>query len=324
MTLIINRRAAVTAMTSAAIASACQTTPTAPTYAALTVNRFHARRRYADTPSGSIAYVSQGRGPAAIFLHGVPLNGFHWRHVMAGLANTRQCIALDLMGLGYTRISSRQDVSFNAQARMLRQFVDALHIQQFDLIANDSGGGIAQIFAANHPKRLRSLTLTNCDTHDNWPPPSIAPTIAAAAKGNLIDRYVALVADSEARYQRFSRSFSEPLVLTDEVYKVYIDPLHATQERRDAFHRYWLAMNSSQTVAIEPQLRTLKVPTMIVWALADEYFDVRWARWLQRTIPGAETVIELPEAKLFFPEDQPQRLIEPLRAFLTQHPPRFR
>lgn len=324
MTNSFDRRGLIAAVTSMALSSACKTAPRAVRPAALTIDQFHARRRWVDTPSGKIAYVSQGRGPATIFLHGVPLNGFHWRHVMAGLADSRQCIALDLLGLGYTKIQPRQDVSFNAQARMLLQFVNALRIQQFDLVANDSGGGIAQIFAAHHPKRLRTLTLTNCDTHDNWPPPSINSTLEAAAKGTLVDRYVALIADSEARYQRFARSFFNPRVLTDDVFKVYIEPLSATPQRREAFHRYWLAMDSSQTVSVEPRLRTLQIPTLIVWALADEYFDVRWAHWLKRTIPGAEAVVELPGAKLFFPEDQPQRLIEPLRVFLGKHPPRFR
>ena len=118
---------------------------------------FHARRRFAATPSGDIAYVEQGQGPVALFIHGVPLNGFHWRNVMAELQSSRRCIALDLMGLGYTRIGPAHDVSFEAQARMVREFLDAMGIDHVDLIGNDSGGAIAQIFAANHPHRLRTL-----------------------------------------------------------------------------------------------------------------------------------------------------------------------
>lgn len=40
---------------------------------------FHAARRFAKTRLGRIAYVAEGAGPAAIFLHGFPLNGSHWR-----------------------------------------------------------------------------------------------------------------------------------------------------------------------------------------------------------------------------------------------------
>src|SRR5215475_13971986 len=84
--------------------------------APLDIATFHAGRRFADVKSGHIAYVEQGEGPAALFIHGVPLNGFHWRHVVSRLRHRRRCIAIDLMGLGYTQIAPSQDVSFVSQA----------------------------------------------------------------------------------------------------------------------------------------------------------------------------------------------------------------
>ena len=68
-------------------------------------------------------------------------------------------------------------------------------IVQVDLVGNDSGGGIAQIFAAMHPQRVRSLTLTDCDTHDNWPPEAFKPFLAMAAAGGLRDALEAMLAD---------------------------------------------------------------------------------------------------------------------------------
>src|SRR5215469_16611855 len=100
---------------------------------------FHASRRFAEVKSGRIAYIEQGQGPVALFIHGVPLNGYHWRHVIAALKDVRRCIAIDLMGLGYTEIAPAQPVSFTAQAAMLAQFLDALGIETVDLVANDSG-----------------------------------------------------------------------------------------------------------------------------------------------------------------------------------------
>jgi pimeloyl-ACP methyl ester carboxylesterase len=278
---------------------------------------FHSQRRYAITDSGRIAYIEQGSGPVALFIHGVPLNGFHWRHVIAQLRASRRCIALDLMGLGYTEVGPAHDVSFTAQARMMAQFLDALGIDQVDLVANDSGGAIAQIFTAHSPDRVRSLTLTNCDVHDNWPPPAIAPQIDMARKGLLIDAYAQYLDDPEGRRARFARAYADPGVLTDEVYRVYIDPLRADALRRDNFHRYWLAFDNRQTVAIEPLLRKLRMPTLIVWALDDIFFGVQWAHWLKKTIPGVERLVEVPGARLFFPEDRPLALVDPLRAFLA-------
>src|SRR6185369_13674626 len=98
--------------------------------------------------------------------------------------------------------------------------------------------------------------------------------------------------------------------------RVYLEPVLATPERRAALHRYWLGFDvgqNAQTVAIEPRLKQLHVPTLIVWALDDVFFSVKWAHWLRDTIPGVVDLIKVPDAKLFFAEDRPQALIQPLR-----------
>jgi hypothetical protein len=129
-----------------------------------------ARKASVKTASGTIAYAEQGKGQIALFVHGVLLNGHLWRHQLAALSDIRHCIAPDLLAHGDTEVAKEQDVSVTANARMLRELLDALHIDQVDLVGNDSGGGIAQIFAAHNSQRVRSLALTNCDAHDNWPP----------------------------------------------------------------------------------------------------------------------------------------------------------
>ncbi len=60
---------------------------------------FEAKRRFVETPSGRIGHVEHGSGPAALFVHGVLLNGYLWRHQLAALGSVRRCIALDLLAL---------------------------------------------------------------------------------------------------------------------------------------------------------------------------------------------------------------------------------
>src|SRR5215471_15252020 len=131
--------------------------------------RLSPTKQTVQTPSGRVAYIEQGKGQVALFVHGVLLNAHLWRHQLEHLSDVRRCIALDLLAHGDTEITPHQDVSVTANANMLKDFLDALSIDQIDLVGNDSGGGIAQIFAALYPEFIRSLTLTNCDTHDNWP-----------------------------------------------------------------------------------------------------------------------------------------------------------
>src|SRR5215471_9191113 len=113
------------------------------------------RKASVKTASGTIAYAEQGQGPVALFVHGVLLSGYLWRHQLAGLSDIRRCIAPDLLAHGDTEIAKDQDVSVTANAKMLRELLDALRIDQLDLVGNDSGGGIAQIFAAQNPQRVR-------------------------------------------------------------------------------------------------------------------------------------------------------------------------
>jgi pimeloyl-ACP methyl ester carboxylesterase len=287
------------------------------------IAEFHASRRFAETKSGRIAYVEQGQGPVALFIHGVPLNGYHWRHVVDRLKQRRRCIAIDLMGLGYSEIGPAQEVSFTAQARMIAEVQDALGIDRVDLIANDSGGAIAQIFAAHHPHRLRSLVLTNCDVHDGWPPPQVAPLIERARNGTLAAVFQPTLDRPDLARERYARgepvplfrSYADSSVLTDEVIRLYLGPLLSSPERIDAFGRYWLGFDNRHTVAVHAALKTLEAPTLIVWGLQDFFFDVKWAYWLKDTIPGARRVVEVEDARLFFPEDRPDQLAAPILQF---------
>jgi pimeloyl-ACP methyl ester carboxylesterase len=284
---------------------------------------FHARRRFAEVASGRIAYVEDGEGLPALFVHGVPLNGYHWRHVIARVRHRRRCIAVDLMGLGYSEIAPAQDVSFTAQARMLAEVLDALGIARVDLVANDSGGAIAQIFAAHHPQRLASLVLTNCDVHDGWPPPQVLPVIERARAGTLASTFQPMAERPDLARERYARGeptplfrcYADPSVLTDEVIRLYLQPLLANPQRIDALARYFLGFDNTHTVAIHDALKTMHVPTLIVWALQDFFFDKKWAYWLRDTIPGAREVVEVDDARLFFAEDRPDSLAAPMLRF---------
>jgi pimeloyl-ACP methyl ester carboxylesterase len=259
-----------------------------------------------ETPSGRIAYLEQGDGPVALFVHGVLLNGHLWRHQLGNLSDIRRCIAVDLLAHGDTEITDSQDVSVTANANMLREFLDALKIDQVDLVGNDSGGGIAQIFAALHPERVRSLTLTNCDTHDNWPPDAFKPFLAMADAGGLAGTLRAMLSDKNVYRSRqaLGPAYEHPEQVSDETIERYLRPLVRDQRRTENFRRFLARFDNQHTLAIEAKLKTLKSPTLIVWGTDDIYFDVKWAYWLSENIPGTRRRIEFEGARIFFPEER--------------------
>jgi pimeloyl-ACP methyl ester carboxylesterase len=271
-------------------------------------------RRSVQTASGRIAYTEQGTGPVALFVHGVLLNGHLWRHQLADLSDIRRCIAVDLLAHGDTEIEPNQDVSVTANARMLEEVLDALNINQVDLVGNDSGGGIAQIFAALYPERVSSLTLTDCDTHDNWPPEAFKPFLAMAAAGGLRGTLDAMLSDKSVFRRALEPAYEHPERLSDDSIETYLRPLVRTEQRTRDLERFLAAFDNTHTLAIEPRLKTLKAPTLIVWGTDDLYFDVRWSRWLADTIPGTRRRVELEGARIFFPEERWDEFNKELRA----------
>lgn len=277
---------------------------------------FETARRFANTPSGRISYVERGDGPVALFVHGVLLNGYLWRHQLAGLGDARRCIALDLLAHGHTEIEASQDVSSTANATMLVQFLDALKIDQVDLVGNDSGGGIALIFAANHPDRVRTLTLTDCDAHDNWPPEAFKPFLAMAAAGGLPGALTTMLSDKGffRSAEALGPAYEHPERVADETIEAYLRPHLASPRRTRDLERFLAAFDCTHTVAVERQLKTLQAPTLIVWGTDDIYFDVKWSHWLAKTIPGTRRRVELPGGRIFFPEERARELNDELRA----------
>lgn len=271
--------------------------------------------RSIETPSGRISYAEAGSGPVALFVHGVVLNNHLWRHQLSGLSDIRRCIAVDLLAHGDTEIEPNQDVSVTANANMLREVLDALRIDQVDLVGNDSGGGIAQIFAALNPNRVRSLTLTDCDTHDNWPPEAFKPFVEMVAAGGLSKMLNAMLADKSI-YRSLGAlgpGYERPETATDEDIEIYLRPHLRSEQRTRDLERFVGAFDHKHTLAIEPQLRRLKAPTLIVWGMDDVYFPVKWAHWLAEAIPGAKPPVELPGARIFFPEERAEAFNQLLR-----------
>jgi pimeloyl-ACP methyl ester carboxylesterase len=274
---------------------------------------FDASRKFANLPISNVAYVERGHGIAALFVHGYPLNGFQWRGALERLQAHRRCIAPDVMGLGYTRTPEGQTISPATQAEMLAQLLDSLHIDSVDLVANDSGGLVSQVFVAKYPHRVRTLLLTNCDVDQNSPPPLFLPLIDLAKKGTLVDRFIV----SQLNDKQLARSakglggaYTYPDRLTDETIETYFRPIVETPQKKAQMQEYTVSLGVNPLVAIREDLRQWKGPARIVWGLKDPIFPLETAEWLDKTLPGSRGIRKLEDANLFFPEEMPDVIAE--------------
>ncbi|MEX0738806.1 MAG: alpha/beta hydrolase [Pseudohongiella sp.] len=276
---------------------------------------FEASRRYVDTDYGRIAVVERGRGPVAVYLHGFPLNAWHWRHQLGELADIRRGIAIDLMGLGHTEISADQDLRFSTQADMVLATLDAMGVREFDLVGNDSGGGIAQLIVARAPERVRSLVLSNADVHDNWPPQALGTVHELATRGQMDEVLQGYMLDVDsARAGLAGLVYQDAMFVSEDMLQIYMTPLLETPDRRAAVNRFIATQDNAETVAIKPALEQFNQPTLIMWGTDDVFFGVEWAHWLRDTIPGAYAVVEFDGARLFFAEERADEVNALLRA----------
>ncbi len=277
-------------------------------------------RQTVRTPFGDIAYLEAGEGPAAVFIHGVFLNAGLWRHQLAGLADLRRCIAVDLLAHGQSPCPpSGRELTLGLQAEMVLAFLDALGIDSADLVGNDSGGSVAQLIVARAPQRVRTLTLTNCEAHDNFPPAAFASVHQMAREGTLAAGLAALAADPDLARAAMASGLEHPERLSDETALGYFAPFAST-EKAEAVQGYVASMDSSVTVAIRDDLARFGHPTLIVWGTADQFFAVSWARWLAATIPGTVRCVEVDGAKLLFPAERPETLNRELRDLWANDP----
>jgi pimeloyl-ACP methyl ester carboxylesterase len=270
------------------------------------------------TRSGPASYIDTGGpGRPVLFLHGVGTSSYLWRHVIGQLDGQRRCVAIDLPLHGHTPAAADQDFSLPGLARFIADCCEALELADIDLVANDTGGAVAQVFAAGHAKRLHTLTLTNCEAHNNLPPKALLPVVWLARAG-LLARIAPWLARNPPK-GRMS-GYQSPAHVPENISRAQIDPLLGTPGLARQFQRLLLSLRARDLLAIEPALTRLQVPTLIVWGTDDIYFHRKWAYWLRDTIPGATEVVEVDGGRLFFPDERADEFTPLLRRHWDAHP----
>jgi len=275
---------------------------------------YTATRKFAETRFGKIAYLERGTGPAALFLHGAPLNSYQWRGAIERLADQRRCIAPDFMGLGYTEVAATQVLTGAAQAEMIGALLDQLNIRSVDIVASDSGGMVAQLFVIRNPDRVRTMLLTNCDTEPDSPPPKTLPIIHLAQEGKLADSLAKWRADHAAARAEFGTAvFQYPERFSDDAIEYYFAPVLRSAHHRERFHSYNAAFLPNPLLGTEAALRNCQAPTRVLWGTGDDLFSQASPEYLDKLLPKSRGSRRIEGAKLFWPEEQPDIIAEEAR-----------
>ncbi len=187
--------------------------------------------------------------------------------------------------------------------------LDALGIKTAHLVGASMGGMIAQIVAARHPQRVRSLTLIMTTSGNPWlRQASLKLRLRLARRPQQTDRE-SLIAHSMQTWR----------LIGSPGYRSTEEELRARVER--AFDRsYYPRGMARQTVAIIASgsrvslLRRIATPTLIIHGADDPLVPVPAARDLARRIGGAQ--LQIIEG---MGHDFPAELMQRIAALIQKH-----
>jgi pimeloyl-ACP methyl ester carboxylesterase len=273
-------------------------------------------RRTVEVPAGTLEYRERGSGPPVVFAHGAGVNADLWRNVAPHLADQRRCIAPDLPIGGHSiPLHDGPDISLFGLADILADFIEALELDDVTLVANDTGGCVAQALVGRRPERIGRLVLTSCDAFENYPPKAVAylkPTARVTPAFWLLTQSMRWRSMQRLpiAYGWASHTRIEPAIMDS-----YLGGLRTNPGVRRDFARVLRAADARDSLQAAEDLPRFDRPAVVVWAADDRFFPIEHGRRLAELLPRGR--FELVEAsRTFIPEDQPARLVEIVRAFL--------
>ena len=270
-------------------------------------------RKEIELAAGTIRYREAGSGKPVVFVHGFLVDGRLWDGVVDRLAASHRCLAPDWpLGAHQVALKPEADLSPPGVAAIIASFLDALDLDDVTIVGNDSGGALSQILVTRHPERIGRLVLTNCDSHDNFPPGvfKAMPPLAKLPGGMAaISAPFRIPAVGRAAFRPFSRAG-----IPDELVASWLEPSARDRGVRRDMQKFTAGMHRRYTLEAAAALRDSQLPVLLAWAPSDRFFPISYAERLANE-SGNARLVPIEDAKTFVPLDQPQRLAEEIAHF---------
>jgi len=270
-----------------------------------------------EIPAGALSYRDCGSGPPIVFVHGVGVNGDLWRDVAPRLAGNHRCITPDLpWGSHSIPLKPDADLSLPGMARITADFLQALDLDDVTIVANDTGGAVAQALVGRHPERIGRLVLTSCDAFEKFPP-TPQKYLEVMARSRLLTWIVAYTAQFKA-IQRMTTAygFVTSRAMPPDIMRSFTDPIRRNPGVRRDFQRMLRAVDTKYTFEAADRLTNFDKPALVLWADNDKIFPREHGRRLAELLPQGRFDL-IADSRTFIPEDQPDRLVAAIEDFLA-------
>jgi pimeloyl-ACP methyl ester carboxylesterase len=269
---------------------------------------FQRQQRVTEVRDTFISYLDEGQGEPVVLLHGIPTWSYLWTPVLGTLTRAARVLAPDLAGFGFSDKRDCFDRSIARQAELVDAWMDRLGISSAVIVGHDIGGGVALRLATLFPSRVRKLCVMNTVCYDSWPI-ELMLQFGHPGADRLLSAAMAMRLLRQALKGGFARR--PPAALLDGLLAPY-----STEVGKLSLIRNASALNTNLTTEIVPRLRSIDVPTLILWGEDDVFQPVSYGERLSWDIPGAHFV-RIGGARHFLMVDRPHAVARRLNAFIS-------
>lgn len=261
-----------------------------------------------------IYYTKEGeKGEPILLVHGLPTSSYLWRHVQKKLAENYQVYAIDMLGYGKSDKPEEASYTWNAQAERLKGFLDAVGLNKVTLVGHDHGGAVTLIFGCKYTERLNRYIFANGCSYDYCLPEEVR---AIGTLANFPDEMLSAFSQFVLAFLGFGmRAFAcRREALSIPVMRGYYEPWK-TLEGFKALTKHCSQPSNEEILALD--LKKIKVPILVVWALKDPFLPIESAYRLKKDLGGPVRMATIENASHFFQEDEPGKFAEIVHDFMT-------
>ena len=268
----------------------------------------------------SVFYREAGpaNAPVVLLLHGFPTSSFQFRELMPRLAGPYRVIAPDLPGFGFTEVPERRQYrySFDALAKTMLAFTDALGLERFALYVFDYGAPTGFRLALARPERITAIISQNGNAYEEGLGDAWAPIRRYWSEPSAENRAALRQAlTPEGIRREYSLGISNPDVIAPEGWT-----LDAALVARpgNADIQLDLFLDYANNVKLYPRFqeyfRTAQPPLLAIWGKHDPYFIPAGAKAFRRDNPKA--VVQLLDTGHFALETHVEEIALAIQQFL--------
>jgi pimeloyl-ACP methyl ester carboxylesterase len=232
-----------------------------------------------------IHYLDYGEGPIVLLLHGGGAGSAIWFRQIEELAKTHRVVVPDHPVFGLSSQTAFERPFVPSMLDYLTDFIDALGLDEFDVVGLSMGAQGALALAINSPERVKKLAVIgSAGLGKSFP--LIFRLATLPLLGWLILRPNRWGQDNYFKMMEVVDStFDDAPVYRQYAFDVTTSEGHGSAMRRSL--RVTTTLVGQREIFSDSELESIKSPTLAIWGEHDKLFPVDHGVRLARLVPDA-------------------------------------